>query len=123
MGIVLEGQQNLSILAYMDASYGVHEDLKSHTGCVIYRPWTGLLKEHRTKVKHEEAELVALSDSTIQIIWTRNLLEEQGFKMGPATVYHSKTQNGILPTILTEDLFVARISSAFLRSVILETVQ
>ena len=66
---------------------------------------------------------MALSDSTIQIIWTRNFLEEQGFKMGPATAYHSKTQNGILPTILTEDLFVARISSAFLRSVILDTVQ
>ena len=30
---------------------------------------------------------MALSDSTSQIIRTRNFLEEQGFKMGPATVY------------------------------------
>ena len=34
-----------------------------------------------------EAELVALSDSTSQIIWTRNFLEEQGFTMEPAKVY------------------------------------
>ena len=91
MGIVLEGQQNLSILAYVDASYGVHKDLKSHTGCVIgigrgpvYSKSTG--QKLNTK-SSTEAELVALSDSTSQVIWTRNFLEEQGFKLGPAIVY------------------------------------
>ena len=75
----------------MDASYGVHEDMKSHTGCVIgigrgpvYIRSTG--QKLNTK-SSTEAELVALSDSTSQIIWTRNFLEEQGFTMGPATVY------------------------------------
>ena len=91
MGMVLEGGETVSILAYVDASYGVHPDMKSHTGCVIgigrgpvYSKSTG--QKLNTK-SSTEAELVALSDSTSQIIWTRNFLEEQGFKMGPATVY------------------------------------
>ena len=33
--IVLKGQQNISILAYVYASYGLHADLKGHTGRVI----------------------------------------------------------------------------------------
>ena len=91
MGIVLEGQRNISILAYVNASYGVHADLKSHTGCVIgigrgpvYSRSTG--QKLNTK-SSTEAELVALSDSTSQIVWTRRFLEKQGYKMGPATVY------------------------------------
>ena len=91
MGIVLEAQQNSSILAYVDASYGVHKDLKSHTGCVIgIGRGPVYLKSMGQKLNTKsstEAELVALSDSTSQVIWTRNFLEEQGFKMGPATVY------------------------------------
>ena len=91
MGMVLEGGETVSILAYVDASYGVHPDMKSHTGCVIgigrgpvYSKSTGQKLNTKSSTK---AELVALSDSTSQIIWTRNFLEEQGFKMGPATVY------------------------------------
>ena len=91
MGMVLEGGETVSILAYVDASYGVHPDMKSHTGCVIgigrgpvYSKSTG--QKLNTK-SSTEAELVALSYSTSQIIWTRNFLEEQGFTMRPATVY------------------------------------
>ena len=90
-GIVIEPDKNLSILAYVDASYGVHEDYKSHTGCVIgigrgpvYAKSTG--QKLNTK-SSAEAELVGLSDSVGQVIWTRNFLLEQGYKLGPATVY------------------------------------
>ena len=82
MGIVLEGQQSISILAYVNASYGVHADLKSHTGCVIgidrgpvYPKSTGQMLKTKSST---EAELVALSDSTSQIVWTRLFLGEQG---------------------------------------------
>ena len=34
-----------------------------------------------------EAELVGLSDSTAQIIWTRNFLMEQGYEVDAATIY------------------------------------
>jgi len=35
LGIVLEANKNLGVFGYIDASYGVHTDLKSHSGCVI----------------------------------------------------------------------------------------
>ena len=91
MGMVLEGGETVSILAYVDASYGVHPEMKSHTGCVIgigrgpiYSKSTGQKLSTKSST---EAGLVALSDSTSKIIWTRNFLAEQGFAMGPAIVY------------------------------------
>jgi histone deacetylase 1/2 len=35
LGIVLEASKNLSVYGYIDASYGVHCDMKSHSGCII----------------------------------------------------------------------------------------
>ena len=34
-GIILEGNKIMSVHSYVDASYGVHNDMKSHSGCVI----------------------------------------------------------------------------------------
>ena len=94
MGMVLERQENLSILTYVDASYGVHADLRSHTGCVIgigrgpvYSQRTGQKLNTKSSM---EAELVAPSDSTSQVIWTRNFLLEQGYKVEPATIFQDE---------------------------------
>ena len=91
LGIVLECNKTLSILAYADASYGVHSDMKSHTGCVIglgKGPIFGKSTTQKLNCKSStEAELIGLSDSTNQVIWTRNFLIEQGFDIGPATIY------------------------------------
>ena len=83
--------ESVSIFAYVDASYGVHSDMKSHTGAVI-----GLGKgpiyakssvQKLNSTSSTEAELIALSDSTAQIIWTRNFLMELGYDVGAANVY------------------------------------
>jgi len=91
MGIGLEGTKNLSVAAYVDASYGVHEDMKSHTGVVIgigKGPIYSKSSTQKLNTKSStEAELVGLSDSTNQIIWVRNFLEEQGYHLPPAKVY------------------------------------
>jgi len=65
--------------------------MKSHTGAVI---GVGLgpvyAKSSRQKLNTKsstEAELVGLSDSSGQVIWTRNFLIGQGYNMAPATVY------------------------------------
>ena len=91
LGMVLEGSDTIGILAFVDASYGVHSDMKSHSGCVIgigrgpvYAKSGG--QKLNTK-SSTEAELIALSDSATQIIWTRNFLLEQGYSLGPAIVY------------------------------------
>ena len=91
VGMVLETAEIVGILAYIDASYGVHEDFRNYTWCVIgigrgpvYAKSTG--QKLNTK-SSTEAELVALSDPISQVIWTRYFLEEQGFVMGPPVIY------------------------------------
>jgi hypothetical protein len=91
MGIILEASVNLGVFGYIDASYGVHEDFKSHSGCVIgigRGPLYAKSGVQKLNTKSSsEAELVALSDHSSQVIWTRNFLLDQGYSIGPSTVY------------------------------------
>jgi hypothetical protein len=90
-GIILNPGEFISVLAYVDASYGVHWDMKSHTGVVIgigQGPVYAKSGTQKLNTKSStEAELVGVSDSTGQVVWTRNFLLEQGYNMGPATIY------------------------------------
>jgi len=91
-GIILEAEDNLLLLKiYIDASYGVHADGKSHTGLALMMG-RGIIicKSVKQKINTKsstEAELVALSDSISMAIWCRNFLEEQGYTMPPASVF------------------------------------
>lgn len=78
-------------VAYVDASYGVHVDGKSQTGCIIsLGKGPVYVKSGKQKIVSKsstEAELVGLSDSMSQVIWTRDFLIAQGHPLGPATIY------------------------------------
>ena len=91
LGITLEASKSLCVLAYIDSSYAVHSDMKSHTGVVIgigrgpvYAKSSG--QKLNTK-SSTESELVGLSDSTNQVIWVRNFIMAQGYDIGAAKVY------------------------------------
>ena len=90
LGIVLEPRKNLiDVTAYVDASYGVHADGKSHTGMTISVGRGPVVakstKQKLTTKSSTEAELVGLSDSTSAIIGVRNFLEAQGALQGTAS--------------------------------------
>jgi hypothetical protein len=91
LGIVLESGENLCVLAYVDASYGVHHDMRSHTGTVVgigRGPiYCKSAKQRLNSKSSTEAELIGLSDSTGQVVWTRNFLLEQGYGVGAAKIY------------------------------------
>ena len=91
LGIVLEASVNLGVYGYIDASYGVHDDMKSHSGCVIgigKGPLYAKSGVQKLNTKSSsEAELVALSDHANQVIWTRNFLLGQGYNVGASTLY------------------------------------
>jgi hypothetical protein len=80
-------------LQYIDASYGVHTSSgRFHTGCLIMVGEGGPIYAKSSKQKivtkaSTEAELVALSDSAGQGIHTRNFLINQGYTMGPVTIF------------------------------------
>ena len=67
---------------WMDASFAIHDDMKSRTGAV-FSLGKGALYCASTKQKlmtssSTEAELVGVSDMVPKILWCRNFMEEQG---------------------------------------------
>jgi hypothetical protein len=91
LGVVLEAPKGLQVLAYVDASYGVHADFKSHTGAVVSLGrgpiWAKSTRQKLNTKSSTEAELIAVSDALSQVIWTRDFLIEQGHELGPATLF------------------------------------
>ncbi len=92
-GIVLRVGEHMTVSAYIDAAYGVHEQSgKSHTGCSIVLGAGGPIYAKSAKQKlvtksSTEAELVGLSDTESQAIHLRNFVMEQGYDVGPAIIY------------------------------------
>jgi hypothetical protein len=78
---------NMSIMkTWVDTSYAIHEDMRSHTGgnimmgkgVLLYAKWS---KQKINTKSSTEAELVGASDFLSQTIWTRNFIEAQGYKI------------------------------------------
>jgi hypothetical protein len=95
LGIVLECGEDPEIIAHIDASYGVHADMRSHTGVVISMGKGPIYCESTRQTlvtkSSTEAELVGLSTGVSTVIWARDFLIEQGYLTGPATVYQDNT--------------------------------
>ena len=93
VGVVMRpGVLGITVRLYVDASYGVHTDGKSHTGSCIVIGDVGAVHCRSTKQaivtkSSTEAELVGMSDSANQALHIRNFLIRQGYAMEPVTVY------------------------------------
>jgi hypothetical protein len=89
---------NLNIIKWwIDASYGVHHDMRSHTGGVMS---TGTGAAYSTSKKQKlitksstEAELIGIDDVLPQALWTKYFLEAQGY--GTDTLLHQDNQSTI----------------------------
>ena len=79
------------IIAFVDAWYGVHTNMRSHTGYTVglgSGPICSKSSSQKINCKSStEAELIGMSDSLGHIIWLRNFILSQGYKeIGPATI-------------------------------------
>jgi hypothetical protein len=87
---------------WVDASYAVHPDMKSHTGGamslgtgVIY----GTSKCQKLNTKSStEAEVVGTDDVMPQILWTLYFLEAQGYKINDNILYQDNQSSILLET-------------------------
>ena len=88
----LEVGKSLFIIAFVDASYGVHTNMRSHTGYTVGLGSGPICSKNSSSQKincksSTEAELIGMSDSLGHIIWLRNFILSQGYKeIGPATI-------------------------------------
>ena len=76
---------------FIDASFAVHPDKRSHTG-VCATLGTGMFYCKSTAQKCNatsscQSELIALSKGLQQSLWTASFLEAQGYNREPVTVY------------------------------------
>ena len=89
--VLMPGVAGITVKLYVDASYGVHHDGKSHTGSCVVIGDVGAVHCRSSKQlvvtkSSTEAELVGLSDSANQGIFIRNFLIAQGYGMPPVTI-------------------------------------
>jgi hypothetical protein len=90
---------------FVDASYGVHKDGKSHTGSCVVLGEVGAV--HCTSSKQDivvksstEGELVAASNSANQGLHSRQFLIAQGYKMGPVIMYQDNLSQDVWRCLL-----------------------
>ena len=91
-----KGVPTLSV--YIDASFGVHQDRKSHSG-VFTTMGRGATYTKSTTQKINttsscEAELVAISKGLQQSLWAWNFLSHQGIVMPPPSCISRQPEHG-----------------------------
>ena len=98
--LTLEANNMNIVKWWVDASFAVHPDMRSHTGAMmtmgggaIYASST--LQKINTR-SSTEGELVGVNDTMPQIVWTRNFLEAQGYKMSASDVYQDNQSATLL---------------------------
>ena len=89
--LTLESNGTGTVKWWVDASFTVHHDMKSHTGGVTSMG-QGSLYSASSKQKlnmkvSNEAELVGVDDWMPQILWMQYFLEAQGMKVSDNLVY------------------------------------
>jgi hypothetical protein len=85
---------------WVDASYAVHPDMKSHTGGV-FTLGKGAIYGTSTRQKintksSTEAELVGVAEVLPQILWTQYFLEAQGYTSENAIIYQDNKSSILL---------------------------
>jgi hypothetical protein len=80
------GTDDITVMqTWVDASYAVHSDMKSHTGETIsFGRGTIMSKSSKQKLNTKsstKAELVGASDYLPYAIWAKKFLDHQGYTM------------------------------------------
>jgi hypothetical protein len=87
---------------YLDASFAVHPDFKSHTGAVMMLgkgAMQSIARKQKMSVRSStEGELVAVDDAATMILWTKLFLEAQGYDVEKNIVYQDNKSVILLET-------------------------
>lgn len=99
IGLTLECNDPTTVQWWVDASYGVHADMRGQTGGLMSLG-KGAIYATSTKQKlntrsSTESELVGMHDVLPQVLWTRLFLQAQGVSV-TSNVMHQDNKSAIL---------------------------
>jgi hypothetical protein len=91
LALTLEADDLLVVKWWVDASFAVHRDMRSHTGGTLSLGkgaiYSTSVRQKLVTKSSTEAELVAVDDVMPMILWTRQFLEGQGYQVKDNIVY------------------------------------
>ncbi|CAJ1959585.1 unnamed protein product [Cylindrotheca closterium] len=92
---------NLRVMKwYVDASFAVHPDFKSHTGGVMTMGGGAMQamskKQKLNSRSSTHAELIGVDDAITQVLWTRIFMEEQGYPIEKNILYQDNMSSILL---------------------------
>ena len=97
--LTLEADDEIDIKWWIDASFAMHPDMQSHTGSTMSfgkgSIYSMSQKQCLNTKSSTEAEIVAIDDGMPLVIWTRNFMTVQGYKIHDNVIYQDN-QSAIL---------------------------
>ena len=89
--LILEEYDSVILKWYIDWSFAINNDKKSHTGINLTMDkgtiYGGSLKHKLNSKSSTEVELINVSDGINQVLWTKHFLECQGYEVHSSTNY------------------------------------
>lgn len=97
------GAENLRVVKwYVDASFAVHPDFRSHTGAAMtfgQGAVQGISKKQKLNTRSStEAELVGADDAATMILWTVAFMDEQGYTLEKNILFQDNKSAILLET-------------------------
>ena len=98
--LILEDDDSVVLKWYIDGSFAIHNDMKSHTGINLTMGkstiYGGSLKHKLNSKSSTEAELISVSNGINQVLWTKYFLEYQGYVVNSSTIYQDNKASILL---------------------------
>lgn len=97
--LTVEADDTMIAKWWIDASFAVHADCRSHSGATFSlgkgTPYAGCRKQKVNGKSSTEVELIAVDDFIGQVLWTKNFLCAQGYAIKKSVGYQDN-QSAIL---------------------------
>jgi hypothetical protein len=98
--LTLEADDTRIMKWWVDASFAVHPDMKSHTGATASlgrgSVYSASTRQKLNTKSSTEAELVAVDDVMPMVLWTRYFLEAQGYGVKESRIYQDNMSSILL---------------------------
>ena len=96
--LTLEANSKTSINWWIDASFAVHPNMRSHTGATMSMgkgcPISISTKQKINTRSSTEAEIVGVNDAMYMVLWVRHFLEKQGYTVTD-NIVHQDNQSAM----------------------------